>query len=84
MYKRSKSSETKFLEGAEFRLVSEGDITVSYTGISDANGLVKWTDNISESGTVSEIDTCQIKAGTYILTEIKSPLGHNRGCAGRN
>ncbi len=76
MYKRSKSSETKFLEGAEFRLVSEGDITVSYTGISDANGLVKWTDNISESGTVSEIDTCQIKAGTYILTEIKSPLGY--------
>ena len=70
LIKCSSTDTALTLEGAEFELAG----TMTYKGVSDANGVVKWID--SDGVSVEEKD---IEDGSYILTETKAPEGYETG-----
>ena len=58
------------LAGAKFELVGPK----TYIGVSEANGVVKWTD---PSG--AAVDEKDIEDGSYVLTETEAPQGYGTG-----
>ena len=71
--KRSSSSESQFLEGAEFKLTSKDAGKNSYYGKSIKDGRVIW---YSDEELQVVIPEDKIVAGTYILEETKAPIGY--------
>ena len=70
-YSSSSEDKTLTLEGAEFELKKNDDST-TYKGVSDANGIVKWTkDNVDFTGIFAD--------GSYTLTETAAPTGYALG-----
>ena len=70
-YSSSSEDKTLTLKGAEFELKNNDDST-TYKGVSDANGIVKWTkDNAEFTGTFPH--------GSYTLTETVAPTGYALG-----
>ena len=59
-----KDSNGKALPGAKFTITKQGDNNPLETKISDANGVVKFSNNLTE--------------GTYIIEEIEAPVGYNK------
>lgn len=70
LIKRSSTDKTLTLEGAKFALTG----AKTYIGVSDANGVVRWTD--PNGMAVEEKD---IEDGTYVLTETEAPQGYGTG-----
>ncbi len=62
-------SDTLNLPGAQFTLSKDNKVV--YTGISDAQGIVRWQDN---SG--NPVVSGKIAKGTYILQETVAPKGY--------
>ena len=59
-----KDSKGKALPGAKFTITKQGDTAPLETKPSDANGIVKFSNNLTE--------------GTYIIEEIEAPVGYNK------
>ena len=59
-----KDSKGKALPGAKFTITKQGDTAPLETKTSDANGIVKFSNNLTE--------------GTYIIEEIETPVGYNK------
>ena len=59
-----KDSNGKALPGAKFTITKQDETTPLETKISDANGVVKFSNNLTE--------------GTYIIEEIEAPVGYNK------
>ena len=59
-----KDSKGKALPGAKFTITKQGDTAPLETKTSDANGIVKFSNNLTE--------------GTYIIEEIEAPVGYNK------
>ena len=74
--KVSAADNTKYLQGAEFKLVEERELLEvnlrkTYYGRSDSEGTVKWYADKEFTDEVTAIPN-----GTYTLTEIKAPAGY--------
>lgn len=74
--KVSATDNTKYLQGAEFKLVEERELLEvnlrkTYYGRSDSEGTVKWYADKEFKDKVTAIPN-----GTYTLTEIKAPAGY--------
>lgn len=74
--KVSATDNTKYLQGAEFKLVEERELLEvnlrkTYYGRSDSEGTVKWYADKEFRNKVTAIPN-----GTYTLTEIKAPAGY--------
>lgn len=74
--KVSATDNTKYLQGAEFKLVEERELLEvnhrkTYYGRSDSEGTVKWYADKEFTEKVTAIPN-----GTYTLTEIKAPAGY--------
>ncbi len=69
--KRSNSSAELLLEDAEFELVKEGETELSYRGKSGKDGVLTWEDAAGKAVSIYEIE-----AGTYIMKEVKAPVGY--------
>lgn len=74
--KVSAADNTKYLQGAEFKLVEESELLEvnlrkTYYGRSDSEGTVKWYADKEFTDEVTAIPN-----GTYTLTEIKAPAGY--------
>ena len=59
-----KDSNGKALPGAKFTITKQGDNNPLETKISDSNGIVKFSNKLTE--------------GTYIIEEIEAPVGYNK------
>ena len=59
-----KDSKGKALPGAKFTITKQGDTAPLETKTSDANGIVKFSNKLTE--------------GTYIIEEIEPPVGYNK------
>ena len=59
-----KDSNGKALPGAKFTITKQGDNNPLETKISDSNGIVKFSNKLTE--------------GTYIIKEIEAPVGYNK------
>ena len=59
-----KDSNGKALPGAKFTITKQGDDNPLETKTSDPNGIVKFSNNLTE--------------GTYIIEEIEAPVGYNK------
>lgn len=59
-----KDSNGKALPGAKFTITKQGDNNPLETKISDSNGIVKFSNKLTE--------------GTYIIEEIEAPGGYNK------
>ena len=70
-YSSSSEDKTLTLEGAEFELKNNTDNTI-YKGVSDANGIVKWTMNGQPFTDIFTDDS-------YTLTETAAPTGYTLG-----
>lgn len=70
-YSSSTADKTHTLKDAEFKLKNDDDNTV-YKGVSDANGIVKWTKGGAEFTDV-------FPDGDYTLTETVAPTGYALG-----
>lgn len=75
--KRSTSSDSMFLEGAEFSLSPREDMDLlskpTYYGRSDSNGEVKW---FTDKKHTIAIETANLELGSYIFKEVKAPVGY--------
>jgi fibro-slime domain-containing protein len=69
-YSSSTADKTLTLEGAEFEL--EHNDGTTYKGVSDANGIVKWTKDNAEFTDI-------FPDGSYTLTETAAPTGYALG-----
>ena len=78
--KRSSSSDTKLLPGAEFELSSAGLVDKKiYYGKSDEDGIVKWYKDKDHTQQVqlSELaELSETESVTYNLIETKAPVGY--------
>ena len=70
-YSNSDPDKTYVLSGAEFELKKNDDNTI-YKGVSDAHGIVKWTEN-------DQTFTGIFPDGSYTLTETAAPTGYALG-----
>ena len=70
-YSNSDPDKTYVLSGAEFELKKNDDNTI-YKGVSDAYGIVKWTEN-------DQTFTGIFPDGSYTLTETAAPTGYALG-----
>ena len=70
-YSHSDPDKTYVLSGAEFELKKNDDNTI-YKGVSDAHGIVKWTEN-------DQTFTGIFPDGSYTLTETAAPTGYALG-----
>ena len=70
-------ADTIRLKGAEFHLYkkdSKLQLPV-YKGISDENGIVRW-EKVENGGNKPLGSSAEIEKGTYILSEMKAPVGY--------
>ena len=70
-------ADTTPLKGAEFHLYkkdSKLQLPV-YKGISDENGIVRW-EKVENGGNKPLGSSAEIEKGTYILSEMKAPVGY--------
>lgn len=70
-------ADTTPLEGAEFHLYkTDSELQLpAYKGISDKNGIVRW-EKVENGGNKPLGSSAEIEKGTYILSEVKAPVGY--------